>query len=305
MSKIKHADDDMKGYCAIRLATVTEQFIRHTVETMIDTGKVPPDKFIDGDLPGPERLAGVSLGRHIAFSQNFQNVDDIKNILEVIGLLDVFYDCLSESDRAVLKALFRYRHDMIHTSVKLPTIDINRCFGIVLTLIKCIMSKIYPGGHHFYLYTGDCMSRSREYHEAITYYGMALAIRRDDPYILGKMGEAFAGLGLHERALECYNQALVLDPRSPVHVRQGDSLARLGRHGEALECYNQAMALNPDDPFVHTKNGESLAKLERFEGTCTGCRTTHRLSDAYAGGGGAWRAYACASAANRGRAAAE
>ena len=263
LKKLKHADDDMKDLCTIKSVTALEQLIRQVLITLIETGKIPPGKLVKGELPGPERPGGISLAQHIAFSQNFQNMDAVKNILREIGMSHVF-DCLCESDRAALKALFKHRHDIVHTSVKLPPIDINRCFGAVLALINCIMSEIYPGGHHYCLYMGDCMSHLREYREAITYYNLALAIRRDDPYILGKIGEAFAGLGLHNRAVECYNRAIALDPGSPVHARKGESLAELDRHREAVECYNLAIAMNPDDPFAYTKKGESLAKLERF-----------------------------------------
>ena len=67
MSKLKRADDDTEDHCTVKLVTVLEQFLRYAVETMIDTGKIPPGKLVGGERPGPEKLGKASLGRYVAF----------------------------------------------------------------------------------------------------------------------------------------------------------------------------------------------------------------------------------------------
>ena len=162
---------------------------------------------------------------------------------------------------------FKCRHDIVHTTGKPSPIEINRCFEAVLILIGCIMPKIYPGGHHLYLYIGDNMFDAHMYQEAITYYDRLLAIRPDDPYVHTRKGESFARLRLYRKAVACYNQALALDPNYPVHTRKGESLARRGLHREAVACYNQALVLDPDNPYIHTRKG---SRLRRWD--CTGRR---------------------------------
>ena len=107
----------------------------------------------------------------------------MKSILDKIGLSGLLDSCLCKSYLADLRALFKCRHDIVHTTGKPSPIEINRCFEAVLILIGCIMPKIYPGGHHLYLYIGDNMFDAHMYQEAITYYDRLLAIRPDDPYV--------------------------------------------------------------------------------------------------------------------------
>ena len=260
MIHLTDADDATRKYCTVKLVTVLEQFLREVIKTLIETGRISPGKLVDGKLPGPERLGGDPLAHHIAVSYTFQSIGAVKSILDKIGLSGLLDRCLCKSYLADLKALFKCRHDIVHTTGKPSPIEIHRCFEAVLILIGCIMPKIYPGGHHLYLYIGDNMFDARMYQEAITYYDRSLAIRPDDPYVLARKGESFARLGLHKKAVACYNQALVLDPNYPVHTRKGESLAETGLHQEAVACYNQALVLDPDNPYTHARKGESLAR---------------------------------------------
>ncbi len=260
-SKMKRADYFAGNCCTVGLVTVLEQFLRHTVETLIDEGKVSPGKLVGGELPGPEPPGGDSLARRIVFSMNFQNVDSIKNILNEIGMPRAFDHCLQGPRRATLEALFVHRHRRVHGSFDLPPIELNRRFGAVLAFIRCIMLEIHSSNRHFCLHVGDGLSRSREYRDAIMYYDMALAVRRDDPCALVRKGESLAELGRHGEAVECYDGAL--DRDDSALVRKGESLAELGRHGEAVECYDRALDRDLDDMCALVRKGVSLAKLGR------------------------------------------
>ena len=59
-------------------------------------------------------------------------------------------------------------------------------------------------------------------------------------------GSSFAELGLHEEAIECYDEAIAINPQYlEAWYNKGNSLAEgLGRHEEAIECYDEAIAIN-------------------------------------------------------------
>ena len=48
-------------------------------------------------------------------------------------------------------------------------------------------------------------------------------------------------------------------------VRRADRLAAVGRTSEAIYGYQQALALEPDSPIIHYKLAEVLASAERLE----------------------------------------
>ncbi len=65
MMNLPDADDETREYYTIKLVTILEQLLRQTTKTQIETGKISPDKFVPGELPGPDKLGGDSLAHHI------------------------------------------------------------------------------------------------------------------------------------------------------------------------------------------------------------------------------------------------
>ncbi len=64
------------------------------------------------------------------------------------------------------------------------------------------------------------------------------------------------GIMLHNQgkfaeALECYDKALAIDPKSSVVLsNKGLTLHNQGKFAEALECYDKALAIDPQDEFI-------------------------------------------------------
>ncbi|HKU82932.1 MAG TPA: tetratricopeptide repeat protein [Candidatus Nitrosocosmicus sp.] len=57
--------------------------------------------------------------------------------------------------------------------------------------------------------------------------------------------------GKFAEALECYDKALAIDPKSPIVLsNKGLSLHNQGKFAEALECYDKALAIDPQDEFI-------------------------------------------------------
>jgi tetratricopeptide (TPR) repeat protein len=57
--------------------------------------------------------------------------------------------------------------------------------------------------------------------------------------------------GKFAEALECYDKALAIEPKSPIVLsNKGLSLHNQGKFAEALECYDKALAIDPQDEFI-------------------------------------------------------
>jgi tetratricopeptide (TPR) repeat protein len=63
-----------------------------------------------------------------------------------------------------------------------------------------------------------------------------------------KKGTSLVEAGKYEEALECFENALVLNPNDPdVLNKKGVVLRSLGRYEEAIECFNRSLEMLPRD----------------------------------------------------------
>lgn len=52
----------------------------------------------------------------------------------------------------------------------------------------------------------------------------------------------------YEEALQCFESALVLDPKNTsLWNKKGIALRSLGRYDEAIECFNRSLEIEPTD----------------------------------------------------------
>ncbi|MEI6046782.1 MAG: tetratricopeptide repeat protein, partial [Chloroflexota bacterium] len=88
----------------------------------------------------------------------------------------------------------------------------------------------------------------------------------DHAITLSDQGLLLEDLGEMEQALECFDQALRLDPSYAVAWnRKGQVLDKLGRYNEALSCYDQALKLDPNINGAWNNKGADLFDLGRLE----------------------------------------
>jgi hypothetical protein len=79
-------------------------------------------------------------------------------------------------------------------------------------------------------------------------------------------GEALLIAENAKRALECFEEALALDPGSAeVQIKKGNALERLGRLEEALEAYDRAIALDGSATMAYLFKGGVCNRLDRYE----------------------------------------
>ncbi|MGI0088590.1 MAG: tetratricopeptide repeat protein [Nitrosotalea sp.] len=63
-----------------------------------------------------------------------------------------------------------------------------------------------------------------------------------------KKGTSLVEDGKYEEALECFENALALNPNDPDIInKKGVALRSLGRNGEAIECFNRSLEILPRD----------------------------------------------------------
>ena len=95
----------------------------------------------------------------------------------------------------------------------------------------------------------------------------------DDPVAYCHLGDALAGLGQPDQAVDCYRRAVQLRPDlDQAWLNLGHALRGLGQHDEAVSCYERAARLRPEDPgplaelaalLMH--RGELEAAVARYE----------------------------------------
>jgi len=79
-------------------------------------------------------------------------------------------------------------------------------------------------------------------------------------------GNQFYKDGLYKEAVQCYDQALKLDPKNiAVWNNRGLSLANLGLHEEAIQSYSNALKFNTQYFNAWSNLGISLDALKEFE----------------------------------------
>ena len=79
-------------------------------------------------------------------------------------------------------------------------------------------------------------------------------------------GDEYYGNKEYEVALEFYNQAIELDPKSSqAFHNKSIALGELGRLKEALTAYDQAIRLDPKDSYALLMKGNALNNLSRYE----------------------------------------
>ncbi|MDB6035652.1 MAG: hypothetical protein JWM16_5990 [Verrucomicrobiales bacterium] len=82
--------------------------------------------------------------------------------------------------------------------------------------------------------------------------------------LLGK-GQALLHMDKVEAAVECFDEAIALDPKnSEVLVKKGSALEKLKKLEDAIECYDQAIALNGSLTLAYLYKGGVFNQLERF-----------------------------------------
>ncbi len=79
-------------------------------------------------------------------------------------------------------------------------------------------------------------------------------------------GQSLAGANKPEKALDCFDEALGLQPKhAEALVKKGDALEKLGRLDEAIACYDRALETNDGMTVAYLHKGGLFNRMARYD----------------------------------------
>jgi tetratricopeptide (TPR) repeat protein len=79
-------------------------------------------------------------------------------------------------------------------------------------------------------------------------------------------GQSLAGANKPEKALDCFDEALGLQPKhAEALVKKGDALEKLGRLDEAIACYDRAIEANDGMTIAYLHKGGLFNRMARYD----------------------------------------
>ena len=79
-------------------------------------------------------------------------------------------------------------------------------------------------------------------------------------------GQSLAGANKPEKALDCFDEALWLQPKhAEALVKKGDALEKLGRLDEAIACYDHAIEANDGMTIAYLHKGGLFNRMARYD----------------------------------------
>jgi predicted O-linked N-acetylglucosamine transferase (SPINDLY family) len=113
---------------------------------------------------------------------------------------------------------------------------------------------------------GIITAQTQRPQEAVTYFGKAASLKRNEPTVHNNYGNVLRDLGRHEEALRSYNRAVQLNPNyAEAHYNRGLTLHGLKRFEDALRSYDRAIKLKPDYAVAFNNRGATLRELKRLD----------------------------------------
>ena len=105
------------------------------------------------------------------------------------------------------------------------------------------------------------LQRNRIYYSAVIMWKDVVARRPDNPRGYYNLGNALAGAGELDEAINSYRRAISLRPRyGEAYYNLAHNLEKSGRIGEAIGKYRQALVLNPESAETHNNLARALIK---------------------------------------------
>lgn len=118
---------------------------------------------------------------------------------------------------------------------------------------------------------GSAYAKAGKFRDAIPFFDRAISSRPDDfadPYV--NKGLCLQKLGYHDRALECYNKALKIQPKlAAVYQNRGTAYYKLNKPAEALKDFDMAIKLprarSHSSVTIYLDRGRAYAALGRYK----------------------------------------
>lgn len=295
---LKNQSQHIDNYVIIRLVTVIEQFFRKIIEYQIKKpvflDKISSELKINKNVF--MKMDGSNKERLIASTFSLQNVEEIVEKMNAVGIKNVFKLKPDPSQQNKFKSLFALRHGIVHSVLSYEG-NIREYYDSTKYLMQSVLGKIYNSPNPFYVNSGNAYATLHQYKMAIKCYDEAIKLDLADatPHInkgivlntLGKLDDAIKcfdmaikldstisdsyiqkGFSLLRRhndndALKCFNDAIDVNKMSKAYAYKAGILASSDYHEEALPCYDKAIAVDPTDPILFKNKAHSLMALHK------------------------------------------
>lgn len=112
----------------------------------------------------------------------------------------------------------------------------------------------FPGSPEPHVVQGDTWMYLWNLADAGKEYEKALALKKNDSYLIAAYGDLLCRNGKYEQAEKQYRDALACSPKEPIILEKLGNLALMGRKKEEAEkYYADSAALSPQDPLIVMK----------------------------------------------------
>ena len=189
--------------------------------------------------------------------------EDIDCRADIYAFGCVLYEMLSEEGRTPFpsEAWYEYRTHHLESDPQ-PIPGISKALNALI--LKCLEKKAdkrYPGFK-------EIQDELQEFYHALTdqYVKVEESGENLEAWELLNKGVSLDNLGHHREAIQCYDEALQLNPQdSKVYNNRGTAYRALGQHEQALKDYDKAIELNPWYPHAYNNRGLAYRALKQYE----------------------------------------
>ena len=272
---------NIKEWVIVKLVTIIEQFCREVIKRHIDNKiytQLP--KEFQVNIDDLERAQKFTTGFLIVSQYNFQNTSIISNTLKTYKINNIFI----KNNKQKIEELFKIRHNIVHTMLK-QDYDIKNGYDATEILLRQILRKSKTYGLTYYDITHGLYSgKNGHFDKAMDYFINALNI---EPYNVTT--HYYIGL-LHfvtnntEQAYKNSETIIRLDPKYPYgYYLKGLVYAEDGLHENAIDCFDQTIQLQPDHIDANYQKCMSLLALNRYNDVLSSGRLVYDADPEYGG----------------------
>jgi tetratricopeptide (TPR) repeat protein len=187
--------------------------------------------------------------------------EDIDCRADIYAFGCVLYEMLSGSTPFHGEAWYEYQMHHLESDPQ-PIPGISKTLNALI--LKCLEKKAdkrYPGFK-------EIQDELQDFYHALTdqYVKVEESGENLEAWELLNKGVSLDNLGYHREAIQCYDEALHLNPQdSKVYNNRGTAYRALRQHEQALKDYDKAIELNPQYPHAYNNRGLVYRALGQHE----------------------------------------
>ena len=214
----------------------------------------------NNDVQLPESLINLEYGNKTHISDlitsqyNFQNTNTIINIFKIHNMSGIF-NKIKKDDA---DKLFSVRHNLVH-SVSEQSYDIEQLYVTTQSLLKSILDKSPYGLSYYDILYGDYFVHMGEFDKAMNCYNDAMKIDPNNIMTYFCMGSMHYREKNVEMVHNCSMKIIEFAPNNSIgYFLKGLAFELEKKYKNAIKYYDKAILLQPDSTFSHYRKGYAL-----------------------------------------------